>query len=331
VFRYFRVYVTRGLKNNYQMISLVEFELYQAYSSFLTNLTISAGTLTPAFNPNTLAYTATVNPDVASINVTPTAQDPQAIVKVNGAVVVSGQPKAVALSYGSNTITVNVTDGSGAQKNYILTVTRPASFLSSLTVQSGGVNVPLVPGFVKTTQAYTASVVNTISGVTFTPTAEKPNSTITINNVTVVSGQVSQSFPLVVGANVFTINVTADGVSFPYTVTITRAGSGVSLLLDHVVVNYSGRSIPSGSVNVPMNATDLIYPATVPTGAGNITISPFANDSTVVIKVNNVQVASGGTSGSITLASSGVTAVSITVTSPDGSTTRSYTLNVSKG
>jgi hypothetical protein len=80
-----------------------------------------------------------------------------------------------------------------------------------------------------------------------------------------------------------------------------------------------------------MNATDLIYPATVPTGAGNITISPFANDSTVVIKVNNVQVASGGTSGSITLASSGVTAVSITVTSPDGSTTRSYTLNVSKG
>jgi hypothetical protein len=331
VFRYFRVYVTRGLKNNYQMISLVEFELYQAYSSFLTNLTISAGTLTPAFNPNTLAYTATVNPDVASINVTPTAQDPQAIVKVNGAVVVSGQPKAVALSYGSNTITVNVTDGSGAQKNYILTVTRPASFLSSLTVQSGGVNVPLVPGFVKTTQAYTASVVNTISGVTFTPTAEKPNSTITINNVTVASGQVSQSFPLVVGANVFTINVTADGVSFPYTVTITRAGSGVSLLLDHVVVNYSGRSIPSGSVNVPMNATDLIYPATVPTGAGNITISPFANDSTVVIKVNNVQVASGGTSGSITLASSGVTAVSITVTSPDGSTTRSYTLNVSKG
>lgn len=329
-FCYFRIYVTKGLRCNNQTTSILEFELYQAYSAVLTNLAISAGALSPVFNPATLSYTATVNADVASINVTPTALSPMAVIKVNNVTVGSGNAASVALAYGANTITVNVTDGSVTQ-NYVITVTRQASFLSSLTVQSGSVNVALNPAFVKTTQVYTASVANTISSVTFTPTAENLNSTITINNISVASGQVSQAFPLVVGANQFLIVVNTNGVSFTYTVTITKAGGGVSLLLDHVVVNYSGRSISPGSVNVPMNSTDLIYTATVPTGAGTITISPFANDPSVVIKVNNVIVASGGTSGSITLASSGATSVPITVTSPDGSTTRSYTLNVSKG
>jgi hypothetical protein len=81
-YRYFRVYITKGLQVNNQTASIVEFEVYQAYSNILNSLTISAGTLSPVFNPNTLAYTATVNSDVANFNVTPTALDPQAVIKL---------------------------------------------------------------------------------------------------------------------------------------------------------------------------------------------------------------------------------------------------------
>jgi hypothetical protein len=330
LFRFFRVYVTKGLLTNTQLASIVELELYQAYSCQLTNLAINSGTLTPVFNTNTYVYTATVTTDVASINVTPTAFSPTAFVTVNGRPVISGHPSPVALNFGSNTITVNVTDG-GAVQNYAITVTRPGSNLSTLTVQSPAGNIPLIPAFVSVTQTYTASVANSVTGVTFTPTAQKSTAIITINSNTVASGQVSQSFPLAIGANTFTIQVTSDGVNFSYTVTITRAGSSVNLLLDHALVNYSGRGIVSGSVNVPMNDTQTDYPVTVLTGSTAVSVSPFAKDLAAVIKVNNIIIPSGQTSGSVLLNASGSTAVPIVVSSPDGSSSLTYTLNVSKG
>jgi hypothetical protein len=328
VYRYYRVYVSKGLRCNTGTASIVELELYQAYSCFLTNLTISAGTLTPAFNMNTLAYTATVTSDVASINVTPTAQDPQAVIKVNGAVVVSGQPKAVALGFGNTTITVNVTDGSGAQKNYVITVTRNASFLSALTVQNGATNIPLTPVFVKTTMNYTASVDVSTSSVTFTPTAETTGSTIKINDVSVSSGQQSPLFSLVDGNNTFNIVVTANNVPTTYTVVITKAAN---LYLSQAIVTYMGRSISTGTRTITMNQTDLIYSTTVPTGAQTITVTPYAQSSGLVIKVNNVVVPSGTASGTITLNTSGTTTVPVVVSTQDGSSSRSYTINVTIG
>lgn len=328
-YRYFRVSVSKGLRCNVQTTSIMEFELYQAYSAQLTNLTISAGTLTPAFNPATLNYTATVNPDAASITVTPSAFSPGAVIKVNNVTAGSGIAVPVALSFGSNVITVNVTDGAVVQ-NYILTVTRPGSCLSSLTAQTtSGVNIPLNPTFVSGTQAYTASVANDFQKVTFTPTAQKTTDVITIKGETVASGVVSKPFDVAVGANQIPIVVTADGVGFQYTITINRA-SDANLLLDKVIVNYSGRTIQPGSVTVSMNATDTTYNAPVPSGAGSATVTPFAFDGTVVIKVNNVVVGSGNPSGAITLTPTGATVVTILVTSADGTSSRSYTLNITK-
>jgi len=321
-FRYFRIYVTKGLRCNNQTTSILEFELYQAYSAVLTNLAISAGTLSPVFNPATLSYTATVNADVASINVTPTALSPAAVIKVNNVTVGSGNAASVALGFGVNTITVNVTDGTVTQ-NYVIAVTRIGSLLSSLTVQSGTANITLNPAFVKTTMGYTASVDSSVSSVTFTPTAETAGSTITINNVSVISGQQSTAFPLNNPTNNFNIVVTANGVSTTYTVVISKA---ISLLLTSASVAYTGRNL-NGSVNVPMNSNDLIYTTNVPSGAISVKVTPYAASSAATIKVNGVVVASGTQSVSITLVS-GTTAIPIVVSNSDGSQHRDYTLNV---
>ena len=323
-FRFFRVNFTKGLRTNTQMASMVELEVYQAYSGQLINLAISSGTLTPAFNTNTYAYTATVAPDVASINVTPTALSPTAVIKVNGTIAACGQPSPVALSPGSNTITVNVTDGAAIQ-NYTITVTRQSSsYLSSLTVQSRSGAISLTPPFVKTTQNYTAGVANSITSATFTPTAENPSATITINGTVVASGQVSPSFNLAEGNNTFTIIVTSGGVGFTYIVVIAKA---YNLLLNKADIAYVYRG-GSGSTTVTMDSTNLDYSVNLPNSPGSMTIAPFAASANTVVKVNGTVVPSGTPSVSIAITSGMV--VPITVSSPDNTQTRSYTLTVTK-
>ena len=95
----------------------------------LSNLTISAGTLTPAFASGTLSYTASVSNATTSITETPTVADATATVKVNGTAVVSGNPSArSALAVGSNVITTVVTAQDGTTtRTYTVTVTRAAA------------------------------------------------------------------------------------------------------------------------------------------------------------------------------------------------------------
>lgn len=98
------------------------------YSADLSDLVLSAGTLSPAFAGDTLNYTASVVSGSNTITVTPTAVDPSATIKVNGTAVASGTTSpAIALSVGSNPIAIVVTAGDG------------------VTVKSYGVDVDYLP------------------------------------------------------------------------------------------------------------------------------------------------------------------------------------------
>ncbi len=88
----------------------------------LKGLTISNGTLTPAFSPNTTNYTATVDFSISSIAVT-------ALKNHNGAsVYVSGND---SLEEGDNAVTITVTAENGAKKIYTIKVTRGKNPLST--------------------------------------------------------------------------------------------------------------------------------------------------------------------------------------------------------
>ncbi len=81
----------------------------------LKSLTISPGSISPAFNKNTTSYTASVNYDVNALVVSAVAEDSKAKVAVSG---------HNALKEGKNTITIVVTAESGAKKTYTLVVTK---------------------------------------------------------------------------------------------------------------------------------------------------------------------------------------------------------------
>lgn len=94
----------------------------------LTNLSLSVGSMSPAFGPATTAYTAAVGFLDGSIRVTPAATIPGATLTVNGTAVGSGLPSPpIALAAGANTITVRVTNAGGELLDYFLTVTRAAA------------------------------------------------------------------------------------------------------------------------------------------------------------------------------------------------------------
>ncbi|HZY37416.1 MAG TPA: FG-GAP-like repeat-containing protein [Mucilaginibacter sp.] len=198
----------------------------------LTNLTISNGTLTPAFESGTLTYTDTVANTVTSVTVTPTVTDTTATVKVNGVTVASGTASgAIPLVIGPNTIKVVVTAQDGTTTNtYTITVIRAASSdasLIDLTVSEG----TLTPVFNSGTTAYTDSVSNLITSITVTPTTSNNYATVTINGVVVASGTPSNAIPLAVGENTITVIVTAqDGLTTDtYTIHVYRGEATTSI------------------------------------------------------------------------------------------------------
>ncbi len=96
-----------------------------ASGAVLNNLTLSAGTLNPAFNSDIYNYTADVENDVLFTDVSPTAGDPNAEVTVNGFVYDGANPVRVNLNVGTNPITV-IVSLNGEQKTYTVTVNRKA-------------------------------------------------------------------------------------------------------------------------------------------------------------------------------------------------------------
>ncbi|MEO5910309.1 MAG: MBG domain-containing protein, partial [Pelobium sp.] len=97
----------------------------------LSSYTVSSGTLSPVFDPNTYAYTATVQPAISSITITPVANDANYTVKVNNIDITNANLDAnIILNDGSNTITTVVSSVDG------LTSTTYTSTIKKLIAQT---------------------------------------------------------------------------------------------------------------------------------------------------------------------------------------------------
>ncbi len=96
----------------------------------LLALQVNEGALTPAFAPETTAYTLTLPFALSALTVTPVAAAEVATIRLNGKVTPSGTPSApIPLSVGTRVLTWEVTAQDGVTKRgYTLTVTRLARF-----------------------------------------------------------------------------------------------------------------------------------------------------------------------------------------------------------
>lgn len=297
----------------------------------LSSLVPSVGTLSPTFDPATTSYTDAVSFDTTSITITPTKADANATITVNGNPVVSGMPSgAISLAVGSNVITTTVTAQDGTMKSYSVDVMRAAASmnadLSNLTLSDG----TLTPAFDSGMTDYTASVPNSTSSMTVTPTAADAASTIMVNGNAVASGMASGAIALMVGPNAITTVVTAqDGTTMKtYTVTVTRA-SAVSSNAD------LSNLVPSvGTLSPTFDPGTFAYTESVSSGTTSMTVTPTAADAnaTIAVRINGgayTPVASGMASASLPL-NVGANTIDTRVTAQDATTVQTYTITVTR-
>ena len=221
-------------------------------------------------------------------------------------------------------LTTNVTyhyranDGTAVGADMTFILKNNDASLSSL-VSAAGV---LSPGFAPGTTDYTLSVSYLTRSISLVPTLTDADASMQINGVPVISGSASPGIPLLEGANVLTILVTAaDGsTTRSYTVTVTRAqGPSLSTL----VTDSAGFS-PAFASNT------TTYTVAVPASTGSISFTPTLVDSSSTVKVNGGTTASGSASSPVSLVY-GDNSITVDVTSQDGSMTKTYVVQVSRG
>lgn len=189
-------------------VTVTRTELFR--SAQLTGLTLTSGTLSPAFNKGVYEYTATVENNVTSIGVKPIAEDANATITVNSKKVPSGATSPyISLDEGANAINVKVTDAKGKSNTYVLTVTRKYSKdnvnLASLSVTDGTMS----PKFNPETYVYSVKVARNIEKVRVLYTSQNDKSKIKINGKEYTNGQ-SDLIKLEIGANLVVVEITAE-------------------------------------------------------------------------------------------------------------------------
>ena len=294
-----------------------------------TDATLSALTLSGVdfgtFASGTTSYTAQVANGVSQTTVSPTVNDAGAsyVIKLGGVADVDG---VVVLSVGSNVITVEVTaEDAQTTQTYTVTVTRvtPPSTdatLSALTLS--GIDFGT---FASTTTSYTAQVANSVTHTTVTPTVKDSGAThvIKLGGVTDADGVIL----LAVGSNVVTVEVTAEDSSTTqtYTVTVTR-GEAPNPELPSSDTTLSALTL-SGIDFGTFDSTTTSYTVQVANSVSQTTVAPTVRDSgaTHVIKLEGVTDADG-----VVPLSVGSNVITVEVTAEDTTTTRTYTVTVTR-
>ena len=172
--------------------------------SALTLSDINFGT----FASETTSYTAQVANSVTETTVTPTVNDDGAsyVIKLGG---VTDSDGTVSLAVGSNVITVEVTaEDDETTGTYAITVTRAAPPSADAALRALTLSGIDFGTFAAGTTSYTATVANSVSQTTVSPTVNDDGASyvIKLGGVTDSDGTVS----LAVGSNVITVEVTAE-------------------------------------------------------------------------------------------------------------------------
>ena len=328
--------------------------LQRSSDATLRDLVLSHGTtvvpLKPGFMPETETYTTTVETEVTQVTVTPTPTHPQAQVAYldqNDRVLTDASDRdngfQVDVAAGDTVIKVKVTAEDGStMKTYTVTVTRPPSSDATLRdlVLSHGTNVvPLTPGFMPETKAYTATVDSAVTQVTVTPTPNHAGAQIMYLDgddrmlTDANNGEDGFQVDVAAGDTVIKVKVTAeDGTMDTYMVTVTRLPSSDATLRDLVVshgtnvVRLSPRFRPG----------TMMYRAEVDSTVTQVTVTPMPNHAgaqvmyldggdRMLTDANNTE-----RGFQVELPVVGDNVIKVKVTAEDGGTMKTYTVTVTR-
>ncbi|MVN21798.1 Ig-like domain-containing protein [Mucilaginibacter arboris] len=279
----------------------------------LTNLTLSAGTLLPAFTAAIISYTATVADNAASITLTPFTADPNATVKINNTTVVSGNASGpIDLPVGSTNVQIVVTAQDGVTtKTYNVNVTRPATIAPSVPVLVSGTitnsNTPTITG---TSEA--GSTVTLYDGTTVIGTATADGS----GNWSIVTSTLIDGTHSLTATATFPNNVSPR--SSALTITVDTTAPAVASILAPANGNISANTRPVITGTAEANSTVSLYDGT--TLIGTTTANPTGNWSIIPVTAladgsHSLTVTAKDAAGNVSAASTATT-ITVDTTAP---------------
>ena len=286
--------------------------------STLESLTVTHGddkdtvTLSPAFAPDTTAYTATVDHDVTSVEITADPTDPGAetdyVTEIDD------------LTVGVNTATIEVSpsDGTSSSTTYTIDITRRADATLKAfesTHETEG-NAVLTPAFDPGTTAYIASVNNAYDGATVVATPNDPQAAVAITPADVDSEEEGHQLDFAVGANQVTVTVTAtDGTTSTYTFAITRDPSSDATLKTLDVTH--GTDSTAAPLTPAFASSHHTYTTAISQSVDRATITAVPNHTEATVTITPADADTETEGHQIDLPLAGTT-VTITVTAEDG-------------
>jgi hypothetical protein len=296
----------------------------------LSSLTVTPGSLRPAFLSNTTSYTVNAPTSADSVTVTATPKDSTTTMTINGIPTATGQGRSVLLGPpGSITsIAIVLESLNGTESTYTVNVTRLLSSdnnLSALDVTPGNLNPPFDPDI----EDYTATVGVLVDSVTVSATKSDPNASMRIGSVTVPPGTASGQATISLGApgtpTPVSIEVTApNGSKKAYRIIVNRAAPSSNN-------NLSALTITPGALDPAFNAATLSYIVNVAPNVTSVEVSATKADPDAVMS-GDVTAGTGSASGQATIPLDGPgtsKVVSITVTAPSG-VFKTYSITVNR-
>ncbi len=286
----------------------------------LNKLETGTGVLSPAFDPDTTAYTVRVDNTISSIDITACPEDGSATTTIGGQSVGTGeQTVSVPLDIGDNVIPIEVRAGNvTTTKDYTITVVRGPSSNAGLSALSAGTGT-LSPAFDADTVAYSVQTADSIRSVDITAVTAEPGAELTVGGQTAQSGT-PFAVSLANGANLIPIVITApDGATQKsYIISVNGTVSDADL---------SGLSVSGHSLGETFAPDTTAYTVGVGNGVSTIEVTAETSDSKALMIIDGAIVGSGD-STSIPL-EEGENTVEIMVVAQDAST-KTYTLTVTR-
>lgn len=159
------------------------------------------------------------------------------------------------------------------------TVPTNISSLSSLSLSNGS----LTPSFSSGIFSYSSTVPASVNSITVTPVATDALAAITVNNLPVTNGNISQAISLNTGINTITVKVTAqDGITIStYSIQVTRETPGSPLLFVNPTNFNLGNQCINTTANTSfiVNGTDLDGSPVTITAPNGFSVATTANGS----------------------------------------------------
>ena len=263
----------------------------------LAGLTLSAASISPAFDSNVTSYTASVGNVSTNVTITPSCADGAETiqVRVNGgtftAVASGAASGSLPLNVGANAIDVKVIAQDGfTTRIYTATVTRAPSsnaLMAGLTMSAA----PISPAFDSSVTSYSADAGNSPS-ITITPTAADITASVLVQvnggpfTVT-ASGVPSGSLALNVGGNIIGVRIVAqDGVTtMDYTLSVTREGTPSATTLPATAIAVSNATLNASASPNGLETTVYFQWGTT-AGYGNRTTPTDIGNGTSTMGVN---------------------------------------------